>query len=940
VNTWRTRQVKKRWSPEHLAMAEALCARIDELWEQYARDRAKGLARTRCVASAWPDPVPQEHGPSLAEQEAVKARLEAQSGAFQRLRLLMDAWCALYFWPIESAAALPTRDAWLAAAEVLLGIGVQDPSTRALLDVQLGEDVDLDALFNAVADPLPDATAVAEAVPWFAVTRDVAGEQPFHHWELVFTEVLGPSVAGLPEPRGFDLMFGNPPWVKVSWKDAPLLAEYEPLLGVREARSADYNRARTELLERPDRRLAYRAAFQQGEGVGVFLNDRTLYPALAGVQTNLYKNFIERSWALLGSAGLAGLLHPEGVFDDPKGGVFRERYYERLLAHYQLKNERILFSDVHHVMAFSINVYRGGVGEPRFSAMFNLFDPRTIAQSQRHAASYEPIPGIKGSDGSWETRGHTQRILTITDHELALFASLFEDADTPPRQARLPQVHSQPLLRVLEKFAAAPRRLGDLRGEYLATEMFHEANAQRDGIITRQDSPSFEPQSADEWVVSGPHFFVGTQFNKTPRSRCTANGHYDDIDLTDIPDDYLPRAVYRPGDRNGDLTAFYAAIPEWPKPSKPVEGRGGFWPVSDEEVPAYEALLGEPLRRYGVDPDKPGAQTARKFAFFVEWEGDVEGALKGYAAAGRPEEVTHEYGDLRIAQAEASSEDLRALPRPLTSYPRYVHRRRGQPANERNLIAAVLPPGVSHIHPVISVAFTHLDSLLVFAGHTFSIVWDFLIKMSGRGDVYASSLKMLPIGTMADEQIKVRALRLSCVSVAFEELWANAFRDDFRSDSWALADTRLFQSGQLDWSALGPGWERGCALRNDLAKRQALLEIDVLVALALNLSIDELIQIYEVQFPVMKAYEEADRYDARGRRLPNTARKDAGGRELRDALADHDGQSSVTVSWTIDNGQREVTRTFHPPFTPADRIEDYRVAYRVFSERFAARGAE
>jgi hypothetical protein len=178
------------------------------------------------------------------------------------------------------------------------------------------------------------------------------------------------------------------------------------------------------------------------------------------------------------------------------------------------------------------------------------------------------------------------------------------------------------------------------------------------------------------------------------------------------------------------------------------------------------------------------------------------------------------------------------------------------------------------------------------------------------------------------------------VSVAFEELWANAFRDDFRSDSWALADTRLFQSGQLDWSALGPGWERGCALRNDLAKRQALLEIDVLVALALNLSIDELIQIYEVQFPVMKAYEEADRYDARGRRLPNTARKDAGGRELRDALADHDGQSSVTVSWTIDNGQREVTRTFHPPFTPADRIEDYRVAYRVFSERFAARGAE
>jgi hypothetical protein len=271
----------------------------------------------------------------------------------------MDAWCALYFWPIESAAALPTRDAWLAAAEVLLGIGVQDPSTRALLDVQLGEDVDLDALFNAVADPLPDATAVAEAVPWFAVTRDVAGEQPFHHWELVFTEVLGPSVAGLPEPRGFDLMFGNPPWVKVSWKDAPLLAEYEPLLGVREARSADYNRARTELLERPDRRLAYRAAFQQGEGVGVFLNDRTLYPALAGVQTNLYKNFIERSWALLGSAGSLGCCTQRAFSTIRKAVYSASGTTSDCWRTTSSRTSEYYVSDVHHVMAFSINVYRG-----------------------------------------------------------------------------------------------------------------------------------------------------------------------------------------------------------------------------------------------------------------------------------------------------------------------------------------------------------------------------------------------------------------------------------------------------------------------------------------------------------------------------------------------------------------------------------------------------
>ena len=95
----------------------------------------------------------------------------------------------------------------------------------------------------------------------------------------------------------------------------------------------------------------------------------------------------------------------------------------------------------------------------------------------------------------------------------------------------------------------------------------------------------------------------------------------------------------------------------------------------------------------------------------------------------------------------------------------------------------------------------------------------------------------------------------------------------------------------------------------------------------------ELIQVYSVQFPVMKTYEETDQYDTKGRRLPNTTRKDAGAKELREALKNHDGVSPVTVNWEIDNGNQTVTKTFHPPFSHVDRIEDYKTAYRVFSER-------
>ena len=55
----------------------------------------------------------------MRDQEEVAASLEDGSSAYRRLKLAMDAWCALWFWPIEEAGLLykgpmatPIRRRW------------------------------------------------------------------------------------------------------------------------------------------------------------------------------------------------------------------------------------------------------------------------------------------------------------------------------------------------------------------------------------------------------------------------------------------------------------------------------------------------------------------------------------------------------------------------------------------------------------------------------------------------------------------------------------------------------------------------------------------------------------------------------------------------------------------------------------------------------------
>jgi hypothetical protein len=132
-------------------------------------------------------------------------------------------------------------------------------------------------------------------------------------------------------------------------------------------------------------------------------------------------------------------------------------------------------------------------------------------------------------------------------------------------------------------------------------------------------------------------------------------------------------------------------------------------------------------------------------------------------------------------------------------------------------------------------------------------------------------------------------------------------------------------------------WQWSTPLRNWYERRQALVEIDVIAAMALDLSLEELILIYNVQFPVLQQNEDDTWYDTKGNIVFTCSKGLVGvGVDRKEWEQIRYMKPGETYTYTISKSElyRGKEITYHAPFDKCDRVGDYKVAWAHFEQVF------
>ena len=892
----RMTELIKNWTApigdDEFRMLQRISGKIDVLLKEYFQFQQSIEHITQNKKQIWG--IPGERDMNLEnyeEKERLNDMRYRHDNAYFRLKMVMDYWCALWFWEYDEAALLPTRDEYWNDIEAMLNVSdkqldsrtakalrmytnkavtltphdegyvsdfFEQPKLPLAQDeaVQYGNNDETSAIIKLSKEELLAKTkgeyrSFFDNSERFAIVKKYAERYHFFHPMLEFLEVFWLR-------DGFDIICGNPPWIKLEYEQQNIIGEKFPEVFIREKSAVDVNSSLNVYFQ--DAQLKRLCDVEQVEYtcMGAFLNAVCNYPLLKGQQTDLYKCVLENCFEVTNNLGYTGLVLPESVYDDAKGQIMRKEIYHRLVYHFQYQNALNLFQ-IAHRRKYGTNVYTSYRENISFDSINNLFHPSTIDACYAHDG-HGVCGGIKDENGDWNLKGHRSRIMHYNDEYIKLLSDTFEDGQASDC-AKLVNVHNARILRVLSKLTNHSSKV--ISRKPLITECWHETGAPKSGIIKDIKSHTITPNFEDsEMIYNAPHFYVSNPLYQTPKISSPNKGDFTFVDLTAIEDNYIQRTKY---------------------------------------VPNVTDYVDQPMfRGFFIHQDNGGN------AIYDNW----------------------------------------------LNYYKVGFRKMVNISGERSLICAVLPRRTAHIHGVISATFCSGNDTVDMAALCASVVMDFYWKTVASQNITSSRIEVFPIGVPKEfrSALHSRTLLLNCLTTAYADLWQEMWNETYKQETWSIDDPRLKPFDQLheDWA-----WD--IPLRNYFERRQALVEIDVIAAMALDLTLEDLEMIYTIQFPVLQQNEADTWYDQKGNivftcskgltgvgldRKRNAKTGMLGWEDIRGEQIDENtyAGTSSTHTHTIDPKKSELYGgqqvTYYAPYTKCNRIEDYRRAWAHFEKIF------
>lgn len=470
------------------------------------------------------------------KQQFARERLKPNA-PYYKLKQIMDYWCSLWFWDVRDAKDLPSRTQWYEDIMQILNIDLSEIKPAQLDEEETVRDYrkdrkEIEQLLIAALKQSPSSLFENERAQ---LVKKYADHYRYFHYELEFIEVFR-------ERNGFDIAVGNPPWLKIAFEEKGLMSEIYPELEIRKTTAPQVKKLQADFLLQEDRRNIYFSENIENEASSVFMNAYQNYPLLKGQQTNLYKCVIENGLHWINQNGYLGLIHPESIYDDPKGRPLRKVIYKRLIYHFQFLNVFNLFPEVHHRLTYGINVYKGIGTNVNFININNILNSSSIelyfSNNTECDLSLMIFDEVENKY-EWNLKGNSRRILTYDESILNSISEIFETDNSDSASSKLISVHTNNLLKSIQKISTVKTKIRDFSP--LFYEGFHETEDIKNGIVVREtnDHKDHIP------VFSGPNISVSNLYFKSAQINCTENSHYDVINITTLHKDFKPRTNYK-----------------------------------------------------------------------------------------------------------------------------------------------------------------------------------------------------------------------------------------------------------------------------------------------------------------------------------------------------------------------------------------------------------